>query len=70
MINSKFTYDPDFSTDLEITFTAAQDGGTVIRLEHRNLERFGAGSEKLVGMLDTGWIGHLEAVKNYIAAQN
>ena len=69
-INSKFTYDPDFSTDVEITFTAAQDGGTVIRLEHRNLERFGTGSEKLLGMLDAGWISHLETVKNYIAAQS
>ena len=69
-INSKFAFDPDFITEVEITFAAAQDGGTVIKLEHRNLERFGAGSEKLVGMLDAGWISHLETVKNYIAAQS
>ena len=68
-INSKFAFDPDFSTDLEITFVAAQDGGTVIRLEHRNLERFGADTEKFASMLNSGWIGHLEAVKKYIAGQ-
>ena len=68
-VNSKFIFDPDFVTDLEITFTAAQDGGTVIKLEHRNLERFGADTEKFASMLNSGWKGHLEAVKNYIATQ-
>jgi uncharacterized protein YndB with AHSA1/START domain len=68
-VNSKFTFDPDFSTDVEITFTAAPHGGTVVRLEHRNLERFGADTEKFAGMLEGGWLGHLEAVKTYIANQ-
>ena len=69
-INSKFAFDSDFSTDVDITFTSAPEGGTVIKLEHRNLERFGAGIEKLLGMIEAGWIGHLETVKNYIEIQS
>ena len=68
-VNSKFTFDPDFSTDLEITFAAAQDGGTVIKLEHRNLERFGADTEKFVSMLNAGWSGHLKTFNSYVTAQ-
>ncbi len=68
-INSKFAFDPDFVTDLEITFVAAKDGGTVIRLEHRHLERFGADTEKFASMLNSGWSGHLKAFTGYVAEQ-
>ncbi|MBV9949040.1 MAG: SRPBCC domain-containing protein [Myxococcales bacterium] len=48
--------DPALETDIEITFT---DGGgvTVVRLEHRALERFGARAWEVRGHLDAviGW---------------
>src|SRR3974390_198579 len=40
-LNSQWTYDAGFETELELTFAAAEGGGTLVRLEHRNLERFG-----------------------------
>ena len=58
-IDKTFKYDPDLVTELEITFTPVASGGTIVRLEHRNLERFGEGTEKLVGIIDAGWAAHL-----------
>src|SRR5579872_6101873 len=40
-LNGQWAFDPDFVTELELTFTPARAGGTEVRLEHRNLERFG-----------------------------
>ena len=39
-INGQFKYDPDFVTEVEMTFAQAK-GGTLVTLEHRNLEPFG-----------------------------
>src|SRR5450755_2541255 len=38
-INTKFQYDPSIPTEVEITFAPAAGGGTLVTLEHRNLER-------------------------------
>jgi hypothetical protein len=54
-INSTWTYDPDFLTELELTFEGLPGGGTRVTLEHRNLERFGADAEKQRASLDGGW---------------
>ncbi|HEV2363605.1 MAG TPA: SRPBCC family protein [Caulobacteraceae bacterium] len=54
-LNSQWAYDPDFVTELELTFTPAGAGGTEVRLEHRNLERFGADAEKFAAQLGGGW---------------
>jgi len=53
-INSRFAYDPDFLTEVELTF-APQGAGTLVTLEHRNLERFGDDAAKLAGQLGGGW---------------
>jgi hypothetical protein len=53
-INAAWTYDPDFETELELTFTPLP-AGTRVRLEHRNLERFGDGAEKMAASLKGGW---------------
>jgi uncharacterized protein YndB with AHSA1/START domain len=58
-IDKTFKYDPDLVTELEITFTPAAGGGTTVRLEHRNRERFGAGTEKLIGIIKAGWTSHI-----------
>ena len=65
-INTNFKYDPDLITELEISFAPAKAGGTVVKLEHRNLERLGAGAETFVGMLDAGWLRHVTAVAAFI----
>lgn len=59
-IDTQWRYDPGLLTEVELTFAAAEGGGTLVTLEHRRLERFGADavphSEKLRG----GWPTHLD----------
>ena len=43
-LNSQFTFDPNLVTEVELTF-AANGSGTLVTLEHRNLERFGDAAE-------------------------
>ena len=54
-LNSRFEFDPDLVTEVEVTFVAMPAGGTEVTLEHRGLERFGADAEKLAGQLGSGW---------------
>jgi uncharacterized protein YndB with AHSA1/START domain len=54
-LDSAWTYDPDFVTEVELSFAPATGGGTLITLEHRNLERFGDAAEKIAGQLGGGW---------------
>jgi uncharacterized protein YndB with AHSA1/START domain len=53
--NVEFQYAPDIMTEVEITFTANQAGGTDVRLEHRNLERFGADAARVASSVGGGW---------------
>jgi uncharacterized protein YndB with AHSA1/START domain len=53
-LNADWKYDPDLETELEITF-APVGAGTRVRLEHRNLERFGDSAERIAEMLRGGW---------------
>jgi uncharacterized protein YndB with AHSA1/START domain len=62
-LTAEFQFDPDFVTELELTF-APQGSGTKVTLEHRNLERYGAAAEKMREMLNGGWPG---IVENYAA---
>ncbi len=54
-LNSQWRYDPDFLTELELSFAALAGGGTRVTLEHRNLERYGADAEDYAGKLRGGW---------------
>ena len=45
---------PNFETTVEVTFEA-QDGATVVRFEHRDLERMGADAVQLFESMDGGW---------------
>jgi uncharacterized protein YndB with AHSA1/START domain len=61
-ITGKWQFDPDFLTEVEVRFVA--DGtGTLVELEHRNLDRFGAAAEEMWKSFDSpgGWIGLLES---------
>ena len=54
-LDSHFAYDPDILTEVEISFTACDGGGTCVRLEHRNLERFGDDATRVAGQVGDGW---------------
>jgi uncharacterized protein YndB with AHSA1/START domain len=54
-LNSKFAYDPELLTEVELTFAPAAGGGATVTLEHRNLERFGADAEKVAEQIRRGW---------------
>jgi uncharacterized protein YndB with AHSA1/START domain len=52
-LDCNFGYDPNLLTEVEIRFTPTDAGGTLVTLEHRDLERFG--SDVLVGKIRAGW---------------
>ena len=56
-IGADWKYDPDFTTEVEVTFTALDGGTTRVDLEHRNLERFGDKIEDVRSKIDSpnGW---------------
>jgi len=58
-LTAKWQYDPDFLTELEITFVATPGGGTEVRLEHRNLERFGDAAADIAASIGRGWPKHI-----------
>jgi uncharacterized protein YndB with AHSA1/START domain len=53
-ITPDFTYDRDLLTEVEITFNEEADG-TLVSLEHRNLERFGERMDAMRGAVNAGW---------------
>jgi uncharacterized protein YndB with AHSA1/START domain len=56
-IGADWKYDPDFITEVEVTFTPLDGGTTRVDLEHRNLERFGDKVEDVRSKIDSpnGW---------------
>jgi Activator of Hsp90 ATPase homolog 1-like protein len=62
-INANWKYDPTFVTEVEVVFTALEDGGTQVDLEHRNLERYGDHAGRIREAFDSegGWLGILES---------
>jgi len=47
---------PTFTSEVEVRFSAAPDGGTRVELEHRNFERMGeAGGTKMRHDVGGGW---------------
>ncbi len=56
-LGADWAYDPDFETEVEVSFTPADDGTTTVVLEHRHLERFGAAAQGVRDAIDSpgGW---------------
>jgi uncharacterized protein YndB with AHSA1/START domain len=52
-----WSYDPEFVTEVEVTFNEQTPGTTIVTLEHRNLDRYGVGADKLREGIDSpeGW---------------
>ena len=53
--------DPARASEVEVTFTALDDGRTRLDLEHRHLDRHGPGWEGVAGGVgdDAGWTLYL-----------
>jgi DNA-binding transcriptional ArsR family regulator/uncharacterized protein YndB with AHSA1/START domain len=68
-INSEWGYDPGLLTEVEVTFAPADNGGTLVTLEHRNLERFGADAERHAERLRGGWPTMVGGFARYADAQ-
>ena len=69
-INSQWVYDEGFVTEVELTFVPAEGGGTLVRLEHRNLERFGADAAKHAELLRGGWPTYVGEFAKYADAHS
>jgi uncharacterized protein YndB with AHSA1/START domain len=54
-LNAQFRFDPAMLTQVELTFTAKAGGGTNVRLEHRDLERFGDDAARVAHSIGSGW---------------
>ena len=68
-LDAKFAFNPDLLTEVEVTFVAADGGGAVVTLEHRNLERFGADAQATVDQLNGGWPGMLAGYAGFVETQ-
>lgn len=65
-LNAKFEYDPDFLTQVELTFLA-HEGGTLMTLTHHNMQRFGEAAPMLAPAMSEGWgqiIGEFQKLAN------
>lgn len=62
-LNADWTFDPEFRTEVDVTFAPTADGGTTVQLEHRDLQNYGAKAEEARRSLDSegGWAGLLQA---------
>ena len=68
-ISCEWGYDPEILTEVEVTFAPAAGGGTLVRLEHRNLERFGSDASRHADKLRNGWPGKMDEFAAYADAQ-
>ena len=69
-LDSRFAYDPNFLTEVELTFAPAAGGGAIVTLEHRNLERFGDDAEIVATQIDVGWPKFLAEFAGYADAHS
>ena len=66
-LNSDCRYDPEFLNEVEITFTSEARGGTLVRLEHRGLEKFGVSGRLRADNIDSGWTERLSDFTAFVA---
>ena len=68
-LDARFAFAPDLVTEVEVTFAPVGDGGTLVTLEHRDLERFGADAVAVAGRLAGGWSDRLRDFAAHADAQ-
>lgn len=54
-LTAEFKFDPDFLTEVEVSFISQGDNETLVTLEHRHLERFGDSAPKVAASVTDGW---------------
>jgi len=61
-LNAKWEFDPEFVTEVEVTFTAVGPETTRVKIEHRDMEKYGADEEAVNRALrsEQGWPGMLK----------
>ena len=69
-LTAEWVYDPNFVTEVEVTFTSIGENQTVVELEHRNLDRYGDAREGVVAALDSegGWTGSMQRYADAVRA--
>ncbi len=67
-ISTAWAYDPDLITEVELTFAPQGGGTTLVTLEHRKLEAFGAGAAAMAEQFDGGWVGIIQQFADYVGA--
>jgi uncharacterized protein YndB with AHSA1/START domain len=70
-LNAEWRYDPDFVTEVEVTFTETAADTTLVVLEHRNLDRYGDAQAPIHEALDSegGWGGSIASYAAAVRAQ-
>lgn len=60
-------FDPALETELDLHFAAQSEGSTLVSLEHRHLERYGADAESQHTLLasEVGWAGILDRFRQH-----
>lgn len=61
-LNAKWEFDPEFATEVEVTFTAVGPETTHVKVEHRGMEKYGADQEIVSKAFSSeqGWPGILK----------
>ena len=62
-INADWTYDPEFETTVDVTFSETGSGRTTLELRHGHLERFGDRAAEMKATFESpnAWDGILDA---------
>jgi uncharacterized protein YndB with AHSA1/START domain len=68
-IGADWQFDPDFETEVEVTFTAEDTNRTRVDLRHQNLQRYGDNTEQMRAIFDdpAGWTGTLANFADLVA---
>lgn len=67
-LDHRFRFDSRLLMEVEILFEERVDGGTRVRLEHRDLEQLGVEADPFAGRIGTGWPERLDNFARHAAA--
>lgn len=54
-LDASFSYNPDVTSEVVMTFADAGDGATLVTLTHQHLERLGVDAPRVAEQLRNGW---------------
>ncbi len=70
-IGADWQFDPEFETEVEVTFSSEGPDRSRLDLQHRNLQRYGANTEQMRTIFDdpAGWTATLAGFAELAGAQ-